>query len=433
MAKNDIIKVFCFDTEIGVLGWDENRAVSFFQYHPDFLASNKYVNLIPKTRIIPRVKEVQVFKKFNSETFRGLPPIFADSLPDMFGNIIFKSWLESNNKNFENISVIEQLAYVSDRGMGALEYKPKKEIPQSTTINIEEIVEVLKNVLEIKGRTSAQKLNHESLLNIFKIGTSAGGARPKILISESKSDGSIIPGDINYSKEYEHYLIKLNVDDELDYNREIIEYSYYLTLTHCGINMMDSKIIENRHFATKRFDRIGGEKMHVLTATGLTGWDFKDPTKSTYENLFELSLFLRLPHSEIEELFRRMVFNMVCANKDDHLKNHSYIYDKLNDSWNLSPAYDVTYSLNPFVNYKKTSRALSINNKRININLEDVKYIAQKYTVRNYVSIIEEIQSGIQFWRKCANELDIPLKIIDSISRDFVLLQQTAANSGQRQ
>lgn len=423
MAKNDIIKVYCFDTEIGVLGWDENRAISYFQYNPDFLASNKYINLIPNTRIITRVNEVQVFKKFNGETFRGLPPIFADSLPDMFGNIIFKSWLESNNKNFENISIIEQLAYVSDRGMGALEYKPKKVIPQSTTINIEEIVEVLKNVLDIKGKISAEKLNHESLLNIFKIGTSAGGARPKILISESKSDGSIVSGDINYSKDYEHYLIKLNVDDNLDYNREIIEYSYYLAVTHCGINMMDSKIIENRHFATKRFDRIDGEKMHILTATGLTGWDFNDPTKSSYENLFELSLFLKLPHSEIEELFRRMIFNIVFANKDDHLKNHSFIYDKLNDSWNLSPAYDVTYSLNPLVNYKKTSRVLSINNKRTNISLEDVKYIAQKYTVRNYVSIIEEIQSSIQFWRNCAKELDIPLKIIDSISRDFVLLQ----------
>lgn len=426
MALNDIIKVFCFDTEIGVLGWDENRAVSFFQYHPDFLASNKYVHLIPATGLVSRVKEVQVFKKFNNETFRGLPPIFADSLPDMFGNIIFKSWLEKNNKNFEKISIIEQLAYVSDRGMGALEYKPRKEIPPSTTINIEEIVEVLKNVLEIKGKSSAEKLNHESLLNIFKIGTSAGGARPKILIAENKIDGRIVPGDINYSSDYDHYLVKLNLDDELDYNREIIEYCYYLTSIHCGINMMDSKIIEHRHFATKRFDRIGGEKIHVLTATGLTGWDFRDPAKSSYENLFELSLFLKLPHSEIEELFRRMVFNIVFANKDDHLKNHSFIYDKLNDNWNLSPAYDVTYSLNPLINYKKTSRALSINNKRTEINLEDVKYIAQKYTVRNFVNIIEQVQNGIQFWRNCAAESDIPLKIIDSISKDFTLLKQNA-------
>ena len=423
MAKNDIIKVFCFNTEIGVLGWDENRAVSFFQYNPDFLNSNKFPNLIPKTRIITPVSQVQVFKKFNGETFRGLPPIFADSLPDMFGNIIFKTWLENNNKDFKKISVIEQLAYVSDRGMGALEYKPKKDIPQSTTINIDEIVEVLKSVLEIKSKTSAEKLNHESLLNIFKIGTSAGGARPKILISENKLDGTIIPGDINYSKEYDHYIVKLNLDDDISYNREIIEYCYYLTAIYCGINMMDSKIIDSRHFATKRFDRVNGEKRHVLTATGITGWDFKDPSVSTYENLFELSLFLKLPHSEIEQLFRRMVFNVVFANKDDHMKNHSFIYDKLNDSWNLSPAYDVTYSLNPLINYKKTSRALSINNNRVDINLEDVKNIAQKYTIRNSNNIIDEIQDGIKYWKVNANKLNIPEKIIESITKDFIQLQ----------
>ncbi len=423
MAKNDIIKVFCFNTEIGVLGWDENRAVSFFQYNPDFLNSNKFPNLIPKTRIITPVSQVQVFKKFNGETFRGLPPIFADSLPDMFGNIIFKTWLENNNKDFKKISVIEQLAYVSDRGMGALEYKPKKDIPQSTTINIDEIVEVLKSVLEIKSKTSAEKLNHESLLNIFKIGTSAGGARPKILISENKLDGTIIPADINYSKEYDHYIVKLNLDDDISYNREIIEYCYYLTAIYCGINMMDSKIIDSRHFATKRFDRVNGEKRHVLTATGITGWDFKDPSVSTYENLFELSLFLKLPHSEIEQLFRRMVFNVVFANKDDHMKNHSFIYDKLNDSWNLSPAYDVTYSLNPLINYKKTSRALSINNNRVDINLEDVKNIAQKYTIRNSNNIIDEIQDGIKYWKVNANKLNIPEKIIDSITKDFIQLQ----------
>lgn len=423
MAKEDVIKVFCFDTEIGVLGWDEHRAASFFQYHPDYLASNAYLNLIPSTRIVSRVKEVQVFKQYNGETFRGLPPVFADSLPDLFGNIIFKAWLERNNRDFDRISVIEQLAYVSNRGMGALEYAPKKELPPSTTIHIDEILEVLKNVLDLKGKTSAEKLDHTSLLTVFKIGTSAGGARPKILISESKNDGRIIPGDINYSEDYEHYLVKLNVDEDYDYNREIIEYSYFLTLRHCGIHMMNSKIIENRHFATLRFDRIGGEKVHVLTASGITGWDYKDPAKSSYENLFELALFLKLPHAEIEELFRRMVFNVVFANNDDHLKNHSFIYSKQHDRWHLSPAYDITYSLNPLMNYKKTSRALSINSKRVDINLEDVKSIAQKYTVRDYINTIDEIQNGIHFWRNCAKELEIPPKIVDSIAKDFVLLR----------
>lgn len=422
MAKNDIIKVFCFDIEVGTLGWDENKAISFFQYHPDFLVNGKYQQLIPNTGIIRRIKEVQVFKQFTNETFRGIPPFFADSLPDMFGNIIFKSWLESTNKNFKNISVIEQLAYVADRGMGALTYKPKKNIPESNTINIEEILEVLKNVLAVKGETSAKQLNHESLLTIFKIGTSAGGARPKMVVSEHKLNGTLIPGDINYGTDYDHYLVKLNVDDHLDYAKEIIEYCYYLTAKHCGINMMESKLVESRHFATKRFDRIDGEKIHVLTASGMTGWDFKDPAKSSYENLFDLSLFLKLPHSEIEELFRRMVFNVVFANQDDHLKNHSFIYNPLTDGWNLSPAYDITYSLNPLLHYTKTSRALSINAKRTAINFDDVKYIAQKYTIKNHVNILDEVQMGIQFWKQFATDLQLPTQIIDGIAKHFILL-----------
>lgn len=425
MANHDFIKVFCFDTEIGTLGWDENRSASLFQYHADFLASEKHLHLIPNTRIIRRLKGVQLFRNFGGETFRGLPPMFADSLPDMFGNIIFKSWLEKNNRDFEKISVIEQLAYVANRGMGALEYKPKKDIPASTIIDLEAIVEVLKSVLELKGKTSAKEMNHEALLNIFKIGTSAGGARPKILIAESKRDGSIAPGDIKSSAGYEHYLVKLNLDAELGFNREIIEYAYYLTATHCGIQMMGSKMIDNRHFATKRFDRLGGEKIHVLTASGITGWDFKDPVQSSYENLFELALYMKLPHVEIEELFRRMVFNVVFANNDDHLKNHSFVYDRQNDCWHLSPAYDLTYSLNPLINFKKTARALSINNKRMDIQLEDIKGIARQYTIKNSLQIIEEIQHGIPFWQDCVHELQVPKKIIDSIANDFVYLLPT--------
>jgi serine/threonine-protein kinase HipA len=422
MAQKEMIQVFCFDTEIGTLGYDENRAVSFFQYHPDCIDGNKYLNLIPKTGILNRIKEVQIFKKYNTDTFKGIPPCFADSLPDMFGNIIFKTWLESKNKDFKKISVIEQLAYVADRGMGALEYKPKKEIPASDHLDLDEIIDVLRNVLDIKRKTTAEKLNHASLLTIFKIGTSAGGASPKILISENKSNGKIIPGDIQFKNDYEHYLVKLHIDDALGYNKEIIEYSYYLTALHCGIQIMESKLIDNKHFATKRFDRINGNKIHILTATGLTGWDFKDPAPSSYENLFELSLFLKLPHAEIEQLFRRMVFNLVFSNNDDHLKNHSFTYDKQNDSWHLSPAYDITYSLNPLINYKKTSRALSINNKRTEIKLEDIQHIAQKYTIRNYQNTIQEIQHGMDFWKKSAKELGIPKKIIDSIYRDFNLL-----------
>ncbi len=422
MAKNDIIAVYCFDQEIGRIGLDEDLHRSSFQYNPEFLQSNQYLNLFPPTGILKRVSQVQLFDQYNSETFRGLPPMIADSLPDVFGNIIFQKWMEASDKQFNQISVIEQLAYVANRGMGALEYRPSKELPKTATIDLTEIIDVLKVVLETKQDQHQGSLNHEALLNIFKIGTSAGGARPKILISEHKETGEIVPGDLNHSADYDHYLIKLHLDDDLGYSREVIEYCYYQTATHLGITMMPSKLIDHKHFATLRFDRQDGKKKHVLTATGLTGWDFQSPKDSSYENLFELALFLKVPHREMEELFRRMVFNVVFCNSDDHLKNHSFIYNELEDRWNLSPAYDVTYSLNPLMNYKRTIRALSINSKRVEISLTDLLTLADTYTVKNAKNVVKEVQNAIVFWTEKANELGLPSKIIESIQKDFVRL-----------
>jgi serine/threonine-protein kinase HipA len=348
--------------------------------------------------------------------------MIADSLPDVFGNIIFKKWLESGNKQFNQISVIEQLAYVADRGMGALEYQPSKELPLSASIDLTEIISVLKQVLSAKDGQHESTLNHEALLNIFKIGSSAGGARPKILISEHKTSGEIIPGDLNTSSEYNHYLIKLDLDHELGYSRELIEYSYYLTAKQLGINMMPSKLIEQKHFATLRFDRMNGKKKHVLTATGLTGWDYQNPKDSSYENLFELALFLKVPHRDIEELFKRMIFNVVYFNSDDHLKNHAFIYDEEKDKWNISPAYDITYSLNPLMNYTRTSRALSINGKRVDITLEDVLTIAETFSIKNPKKTIQEIQNAIPYWNEQANELNLPEQIVQSMRKGFTVL-----------
>lgn len=424
MAKNDIISVYCFGQEIGRLGFDENQNRSSFQYNPVFLESNAYSNLFPKTGIIKRVNQTQLFSQFNNDTFRGLPPMISDSLPDMFGNIIFKKWLEASNKDFGQISVIEQLAYVANRGMGALEFRPSKNIPLTSTIDLTEITEALKQVLSNKQGVTAKDLNNEALLNIFKIGTSAGGARPKILISENRETHDIIPGDLNYSADYDHYLVKLSIDDDINYSREVIEYCYYITATQLGINMMPSKLVDEKHFATLRFDRQNALKKHVLTTTGLTGWDFTRPKDSSYENLFELAIFLKVPHREIEELFKRMVFNIVFCNTDDHLKNHSFIYNEVEDNWNLSPAYDITYSLNPLLNYSKVSRALSVNNKRVDIELQDILKIADTYTIKNAKNVVLEIQGAVDFWMKKAKVHKLPKEVIESIRKDFKELIQ---------
>lgn len=419
MARDKIIDVIAFGQEIGKLGYDLDQGKSFFQYNPEFLESGQYSKLFPF--IFKRTKPVQVFTEYQQDTFQGLPPMIADSLPDTFGNIIFQEWLTA--KGVQKITPLEQLTYVSNRGMGALEYKPIKELPQSSEINIDNIISILEKVLKLKEDITGEDLSELSLLNVFKIGSSAGGARPKILISEHKKTGKIIAGDREASDHYNHYLVKLHIDDSDGYNKEKVEYAYYLLAQEAGINMMSSKLIEDKHFATLRYDRQHGEKQHVLTVTGLTGWDFKSqPENSSYENVFKVALGLEVPHKDLQQLFKRMVFNIIFRNVDDHLKNHSFIYNKENDSWNLCPAYDLTYALNPLFTFKSTSRALSINGKRTEITIKDLLTIAEEFVIKNPKGIIEDIQALIPRWTVFAHELEVPVNIIGKINKEFITL-----------
>lgn len=415
MAKNKIINVNLFGQEIGRIGLDETERRSSFQYHPDYISSTDLRNIFPKTGIIKQTSRVQLFGQFDNDTFKCLPPQFADSLPDLFGSIIFKAWLESRGAT--EISVLEQLAYVANRGMGAIEYSPSKRIPKNTTIHLDDIINVLHDVLDLKKSKSENYLNSKALINIFKIGTSAGGARPKILISEHKTTLEIIPGDVEHSDDYNHYLVKLAIDETMPYPREVVEFCYHQIAQKIGIRMMPSKLIDDKHFATLRFDRQDGKKIHTLTASGMTGWDFRDTKMSSYENLFKLASFLNIPHSQMVELFRRMVFNVVYKNTDDHMKNHSFIYDPEKDAWSLSPAYDLTFALNPLIDFKTTNQALSINGKRNNITRKDLLTIAEAFTIKNPAGIIEEVFAYRESLMALFEKHLIPKKVRENIYR----------------
>ena len=416
MARDKIIDVVVFGLEVGKLGYDFDKRKSFFQYNPDFLDSNQYTNLFHF--VFKRIKQAQIFSEYQQDTFQGLPPMIADSLPDTFGNIIFQEWLTA--RGIQKITPLEQLTYVSNRGMGAVEYKPISKLPESSEVNIDSVINILEKVLKLKEATKGEDLSELSLLNVFKIGTSAGGARPKILISEHKETGAIIAGDREVSEAYNHYLVKLHIDDSDGYNKEKVEYVYYLLAQEAGIDMMPSKLIENKHFATLRYDRQHGEKQHVLTVTGLTGWDFKSqPENSSYENVFKVALGLKVPHKDLQQLFKRMVFNLIFKNVDDHLKNHSFIYNKESNNWNLSPAYDLTYALNPLITFKTTSRALSINGKRTAINVKDLLLIADEFSIKNPMGIIGEVQALIPRWVEIANQFDVPENVILSIQKEI--------------
>ena len=193
MARNNIIDVRLFGEEIGRIGFDENRLTTTFQFNPEFLASKRLINAFPKTGVIKRTPIAQIFHRFNGETFKGLAAPFADSLPDHFGSIIFKTWLSHQEE--KQINILEQLAYVGARGMGALEYHPRKILPKNTSIELNEMIAVLREVLDLKKSSAQGAMNSKALLNIFKIGSSAGGARPKIIISEHKESGKILASE----------------------------------------------------------------------------------------------------------------------------------------------------------------------------------------------------------------------------------------------
>ena len=273
--------------------------------------------------------------------------------------------------------------------------------------------------MDVKTSVKEKGLNDHSLLTIFKLGTSAGGARPKILVSEHKETGQLKAGDLVISEDYNHYLVKLSVDEHEGYSKEKVEYIYYKIAQSVDIWMMESKMIDDKHFATLRFDRQKGKKQHILTASGMTGWDYKKPEHSSYENLFKLAVDLRLPHKDIEQLYRRMVFNIVFANTDDHLKNFTFIYNQEIDRWNLAPAYDLTYPLDALKSYLRVSRAMSINGKRTDITKEDLLHIAELFTVKNPQAIINEVVSASKQFRVLAESFYLPPKVIDKIESEF--------------
>ena len=418
------IGVYYKGQEVGKTGYDLDKDLSYFQYNPEFLKSSNFKNLFPY--IIQKTAKIQSFTAYRGETFGGLIPMIADSLPDLFGNLVFNEWMKANGK--DNVSQIQQLAYVGKRGMGALEYLPSKSITKRVyeTIDIQQMTEISNVILKQKQELIESKFNHESLLNIFRVGGSAGGVRPKIIVSQEKRTGKLTPGDINYSAEYDHYLVKLAVDDQ-SYPAEKIEYAYYKLATRLGIEMQPSKLIDGRHFSTLRFDREEGEKRHVLTACGIAGWDFKSMENSSYENLFKLATNLGVSHARIAQLYQRMVFNVLYLNVDDHLKNFSFIFEHQSNKWDIAPAYDITYALSPLLVNKYVRRALSINGKRNGISTKDLLQMGDTFGIKNAKTIISNTfssSSELKAELQCIGVGDVVVNgIVKSVSANMQDLQ----------
>ena len=358
----------------------------------------------------------------------GLPGLLADALPDAYGKALLDRWLATIGRSFAN--PVERLCYQGKRSMGALEFEPAQDtfLEKDTKIEIDSLVEIAREALNQKAEliTNLSQDRKEALMNIIKVGTSAGGQRAKAVIAFNEKTQDVRSGQIDAPDGYEHWLLKLDgvtnreLGDPKFYG--LIEYAYYLMAKDAGIDMMPCRILSENgrsHFMTKRFDRIGGkEKLHMQTLCGIAHYDYKMLRAYSYEQAFQVMRQMRLPYIQAEEMYRRMVFNVVARNQDDHTKNISFLMDKTG-KWRLAPAYDISWSYNP--KGKWTSQhQMSINNKWTDITLDDLLKVASAMNIRKPREIIEKIIDVVGHWPDYAIPLAIPKETIEVIKATLI-------------
>jgi len=422
-----IVQVSLYGKSLGAVNWDEKRGSAIFQY-----SESSYANSIePSPILMP--KEGRTYQtNRDHKNFHDLPYLLSDSMPDDFGNIMMREWLRKKSLSYDDINPVDRLTYVGTRGMGALEYRPiNHDSINNNSIDVRGLIEVAKNVLAGKEEISYNDLNEESLTEILRIGTSVGGARAKALIAIKKDENGNIeeikPGDILQSDGYTYWLLKIDgankstLGDPEGAGR--IEYAYYKMAIDCGIEMSECQLFNENdrfHFLTKRFDRSElGEKIHMQTLGSLIGVDFKIQKASSYETLFRTMKRLRCNYQQLEQQFRRAVFNVVARNHDDHVKNFSFLMDT-NGEWKISPAYDITYSYNPGGTWTSEHQS-SINGKFDNFIEKDLIDFGENFGIKKSKLIIREIIESVSKWDHIAKEVDIPQNRASAISKNLRL------------
>ncbi len=375
-------------------------------------------------------KGVFEFPNLDRHTFNGLPGLLADSLPDDFGRALLDRWLAAVGKDMAN--PIERLCYQGKRGMGALEFVPAYApyLEQSEKIEIDSLIAVAGEVLQSKGalQTNLNDDRKEAIASIIRVGTSAGGQRAKAVIAYNDTTGEVRSGQLSAPEGFDYWLIKLDgvTNKELGDPQHFgeIEYIHYLLAKEAGINMTECRLLRENgraHFMTRRFDRQNGEKIHMQTLCGLAHYDFRQLRMYSYEQAFQVMRRLRLPYSDAEEFFRRMVFNVVARNQDDHTKNISFLMDKTG-TWHLSPAYDMSWAYNPSGEWTSVHQ-MSINNKWDDITREDLLKVAYEMNIKKASKIIDQVVDAVAQWSSLAkSHSEIPQATIDYIesTRHFI-------------
>ncbi|MDP3358062.1 MAG: type II toxin-antitoxin system HipA family toxin [Lutibacter sp.] len=417
------IEIFIWDMRVGALVKTTEGIA--FEYDPEFVKTSLELSPI---NLPLEGKKIYINEAEWKET-EGIPGLIYDSLPDKFGNDLLRTYFTEKGLTENDIDVFAKLQYIGKRGMGALEFKPATEIKQTEdVISIEEIEKI--SMLSTQGK-EALKTNvkdKDALLQILHIGTSAGGARAKALIAINKENGNIKSGQLPLGSDYGYYLIKIDgvnktkLEEPSGYGR--LEYAYSQMAKDCGIQMTDCSLYKDLHFLTKRFDRDdNGGKLHVHSLCGLFGLDYNKVGQYSYEHYFMAARRLGLGQNEMEEIYRRMVFNVLVHNCDDHTKNFSFMMNQ-NGAWSLSPAFDLCYSYdnqNEWVN----GHNMRINNKRTNITHKDLMVVGQKFNIKKRKAIFNKIKGIVDIFPEYASKIRVNQELIDQVEKNRPRIQAT--------
>lgn len=426
-------EVYLWGTRIGIVAQDHPHDFTKFQYDKAFLKSGIEVSPL-KMPLSPMVYQ---FPELSLKTFHGLPGLLADSLPDKFGTKLIERYLMDNGRDSSGFSTVEKLCYIGTRGMGALEYVPatKMDVPDET-IDINALVKLASDVLA--ERSSLHINNREKMMEqIIKVGTSAGGARAKAIVAWNEETDDIRSGQIEAGSGYGYWLIKFDgVENNKDKSKEAdspsytrIEYAYHLMSKEAGIDMSECRLYEENghyHFMTKRFDRLPetGKKLHMQTLGALAHYDYNEPGAHSYEQAANIIYRLGMQQKEIEQLYRRMIFNALTRNQDDHVKNISFLMD-MQGKWFLAPAYDITYAYEP-TNFWLQRHQMSINGKYENFSINDFLTSGRKMNISKIrcEKILDEVMNVVLRWPIFAQKAKINENIMEEIKRNHLCLYE---------
>lgn len=399
--ENNIVSVMLWGEEVGKLYWDERSKRAVFNYHPDFIKKRLEIAPLTASAKGSAAKGMPILGN-RDKLYQGLPPFLADSLPDRWGNMVFDQWATQNHVSKRKLTPVDKLSFIGKRGMGAFEFIPATPgLESSSTLQIDCLYQLARRIFEERKELSVQDDETLHLQSIYEVGTSAGGQHPKAIIAINEMTHDIRSGQVPLPEDYTYYILKFAKGDDFPFTQ--MEMVYYEMVQETGITMMPSRLIRiegKHHFLTERYDRVNGEKIHTQTLAAM------NPDATSYEDLFEVCRKLNISAGEQTELYRRMVFNIMGGNVDDHIKNFSFLMEK-DGTWHITPAYDITFTTNLDGVAYENVHSMSIAGKDEGIMENDLLQFAKLNGIKNAKKIIEEISLAISHFYNHATTYQI--------------------------